>query len=62
MSTTIPARQVTGTPRAFDTVVLGGGVAGILDIMDPLIIAGVNGGAPVRVLHAIASGVLGRSA
>ena len=48
--------------RAFDIIVLGGLTAGTLDILDGFAVSLVNGGAPVRVLHAIASGVLGRTA
>jgi len=48
--------------RAFDTIVFGGLAAGILDISDAFIATAINGGTPVRVLHAIASGVLGRGA
>jgi 4-amino-4-deoxy-L-arabinose transferase-like glycosyltransferase len=50
------------TARALGTVVLGGLTAGVLDISDAFVVAVLNGGTPVRVLHAIASGVLGRSA
>jgi hypothetical protein len=48
--------------RAFDTIVLGGLAAGVLDILDAFIVTSLNGCSPIRVLHAIASGVLGRSA
>jgi hypothetical protein len=48
--------------RAFDTIVLGGLTAGTLDILDAFMVTMLNGGTPVRVLHAIASGVLGREA
>lgn len=48
--------------RAFGTVVLGGLTAGVLDISDAFVVTVLNGGTPVRVLHGIASGVLGRSA
>jgi hypothetical protein len=48
--------------RAFDTVVLGGLTAGVLDILDAFIVTMINGGTPIRVLHSIASGVLGRAA
>jgi hypothetical protein len=48
--------------RAFDTVVLGGLIAGALDILDAFVVTSINGGTPTRVLHAIASGVLGRDA
>jgi hypothetical protein len=47
---------------AFDTIVLGGLAAGILDILDAFAMSLMSGGTPVRVLHAIASGVLGRDA
>ena len=52
------------TPRArpFDTIVLGGLTAGVLDILDAFAMTAMSGGAPTRVLHAIASGVLGRVA
>ena len=52
----------TSRARAFDTIVLGGLTAGGLDILDAFAMSIVNGGTPVRVLHAIASGVLGRAA
>ena len=48
--------------RAFDTIVLGGFTAGVLDIADAFIVTTINGGTPTRVLQAIASGVLGREA
>jgi hypothetical protein len=48
--------------RAFDTIVLGGMTAGVLDILDAFVLTALNGGSPVRVLHTIASGVLGRAA
>lgn len=48
--------------RAFDTVVLGGLTAGVLDILDAFTVAMFNGGSPPRVLQGIASGVLGVSA
>jgi 4-amino-4-deoxy-L-arabinose transferase-like glycosyltransferase len=43
-------------------VVLAGLTAGVLDISDAFAVAVLNGATPVRVLHAIASGVLGRGA
>src|SRR5262245_31456269 len=46
--------------RPFDTIVLGGLTAGVLDIADAFIVTTINGGTPVRVLQTIASGVLGR--
>ena len=48
--------------RAFDTIVLGGFTAGVLDIADAFIVTTINGGTPTRVLQAIASGMLGREA
>jgi hypothetical protein len=49
-------------PRAFDTIVYGGLTAGTLDILDAFVVALINGRSPVRVLYAIASGVLGQGA
>jgi len=48
--------------RAFDTIVLGGFTAGVLDIADAFIVTTINGGTPMPVLQTIASGVLGREA
>jgi hypothetical protein len=48
--------------RAVDTIVLGGLTAGAIDITDAFVVATINGATPVRVLHTIASGVLGRDA
>lgn len=53
---------VVGQARGFDTVVLGGLTAGVLDILDALIVSGIRGVAPSRVLQYIASGVLGPAA
>jgi len=57
-----PAALAALRARAFDTVVLGGLAAGVLDILDAFIVTSLDGGTPIRVLHAIASGVVGRSA
>jgi len=54
--------QATGPARAFDTIILGGLTAGVLDILDAFVVTTLNGGTPVRVLQTIASGVLGRDA
>ena len=43
-------------------ILVGGLVAGILDITDALVFHGLRGVAPVRILQAIASGLLGRDA
>lgn len=53
---------VYGEARGFDTVVLGGFTAGVLDISDALIVSALRGVSPTRVLQYIASGVLGPSA
>jgi hypothetical protein len=52
----------TPRARAFDTIILGGLTAGVLDILDAFVVTALNGGTPLRVLHSIASGVLGRAA
>ena len=57
-----PAALAALRARAFDTVVLGGLAAGVLDILDAFIVTSLDGGTPIRVLHAITSGVVGRSA
>jgi hypothetical protein len=41
---------------------LGGLVVGALDIADAFIVFGLRGVSPIRILHSIASGVLGRDA
>jgi hypothetical protein len=51
-----------GEARAFDTIVLGGLTAGVLDILDAFVVTTLNGGTPARVLQSVASGVLGRNA
>lgn len=48
--------------RAFDTIVLGGLTAGVLDIIDAIVVTWLAGRAPARMLQAIASGVLGPDA
>lgn len=55
-------RRTVLKARAFDSIVLGGLTAGILDILDAFVMAVLNGGPVTRVLHAIASGVLGPGA
>ncbi len=48
-----------GKPRAFETIVWGGLVAGVLDSIDAVIAFGLNGMNPMQVLQYIASGLLG---
>jgi len=43
-------------------ILVGGLVAGVLDIADAIVFHGVRGVAPIRILQAIASGLLGRDA
>ena len=50
------------TPRPFDTIIYGGLIAGILDILDAFIVSGLRGVSPERVLRYIASGVMGSGA
>ena len=59
---TRPSDALYRPARAVDTIILGGLLAGILDIADAFIVTTINGGTPTRVLQAIASGVLGREA
>ena len=52
-----------GRPRAFDTIVYGGLVAGAMDISYAIIFYGLrNGAKPARVLQSVASGLIGRDA
>ena len=48
--------------RAFDTIILGGLTAGVLDILDAFVVSALRGVGPTRVLHYISSGILGPSA
>ena len=43
-------------------ILVGGLIAGVLDITDAIVFHGVRGVAPIRILQAIASGLLGRDA
>ena len=49
-------------PDAFNTIILGGLVAGVLDAVDAVIAYGILGQNPVQVLQYVASGLLGSSA
>lgn len=51
--------SATAKPSAFDTIVLGGLLAGTLDAMDGVVAFGFNGMNPIQVLQYIASGLLG---
>ena len=48
-----------GRPRAFDTIIWGGVVAGVLDAVDGVVAFGFKGMNPIQVLQYIASGLLG---
>jgi len=58
----VTTNAVDARARLLKAVVLGGLIAGTLDIADALIFHGVRGVAPWRILQAIASGLLGRDA
>lgn len=67
MSDNAIAYLVAGTasparPRAVNTILYGGLVAGVLDITYALIASGVRGVSPTQVLQFVASGLLGRAA
>jgi uncharacterized membrane protein YagU involved in acid resistance len=48
-------------PRAFNTIVYGGLAAGVLDILDAIVFFGIrNGVKPMRILHSVAAGLIGR--
>lgn len=49
-------------PDAFNTIILGGLVAGVLDAVDAVIAYGILGQNPVQVLQYVASGILGSGA
>src|SRR4051794_17206053 len=51
--------RIRWQPQAFEAVLLGGLVAGTLDIVDAFTVTALSGNSPMRVLHAIASGVVG---
>src|SRR5215472_1169565 len=51
--------SATSKPRALDTIVWGGLLAGTLDAVDGVIAFGFKGMNPIQVLQYIASGLLG---
>ena len=54
--------SILGRPRAFDTILYGGLVVGILDGLFALIFYGlILGAKPVRIFQSVASGLLGRA-
>jgi len=68
MSENVLAQPVDDTsnrarPRAFGTIVYGGLAAGVLDILYAFIFFGMRFGlTPMRILHSVAAGLLGRDA
>lgn len=55
--------SLTGRPRAFNTIVYGGLVVGILDMLFAFTFYGLILGAnPLRIFQSVAAGVLGRPA
>jgi hypothetical protein len=49
-------------PRAIDTIVFGGLVAGLLDALDAFAVSALQGHDPIQLLQYIASGALGPGA
>jgi hypothetical protein len=49
-------------PRAIDTILYGGLVAGLLDVLDAFAISSLQGRDPIQLLQYIASGALGPDA
>jgi hypothetical protein len=49
-------------PRAFETILYGGLVVGVLDGLDAIIFFGLRGSTPRGIFQYIASGLLGRAA
>ena len=49
-------------PRPYFGILMGGLVAGILDIVYAFVLAGLRGSTPLRVLQSVASGALGSEA
>jgi hypothetical protein len=55
--------QRSPSPSLFKAILLGGCIAALLDILDPIIFFYLrNGIAPIRIPQSIASGLLGRTA
>jgi hypothetical protein len=58
----VTTNTIDARARLLKAVLPGGLTAGVLDIADALIFHGARGVAPLRILQAIASGLLGREA
>src|SRR4051812_3136088 len=48
-------------PRAFETIVYGGLIVGVLDFLDAVTFFGLRGISPIRIFQHVASGLLGRA-
>lgn len=53
------AAPILTHPRAFDTILYGGLVVGVLDALDAVIFFGLQGMSPINVYQYVASGLLG---
>lgn len=51
-----------GRPRAFDSILFGGLVVGVLDALDAVLFFGSRGSTPTGIFQFVASGLIGRSA
>lgn len=66
MSDNVPPRFAahasrTARPRAFETIIYGGSIVGVLDALDAMIFSGLRGVSPGRVWQFVASGLIGRA-
>ena len=55
------SRPAAARPRAFQTIIYGGLIVGVLDFLDATIFSALRGVSPTRVWQFVASGLLGRS-
>ncbi|WP_353067281.1 hypothetical protein RBB77_10680 [Tunturibacter psychrotolerans] len=55
----MPSDPNRSVPKA---ILIGGIVAALLDMLDPIIFYGLRGVAPIKIPQSIASGILGRAA
>ena len=56
---TVSAEMPSEKPRALQTILFGGLLAGALDLTAAFVSNGLRGGSPVRVMQSIASGLVG---
>ena len=54
--------NAVGRPRAFDTIIYGGLVVGVLDFFDATIFFGLRGSSTISIFQFVASGLLGPAA